>query len=1576
MALTPDLQLAEYALDELEQLEARCLVWGLVENSLSDSEVDEALQRVLRLEKSLTILGHSDCNIRTRLDLKGKLVALKMLFEVHGLAGERLWRTRMAEGVRLIAQLRQLFPKHADPGEWARAPTLVADYRFVRRSRRYPNRDQGALAVYDRLSQTIDTPQLRSALNVWLNDMKSQSLAEFQVRSTERIFGCLEAGKTSGTLVSAGTGSGKTLAFYLPALAWLASQRVQSPSAKGVRVLALYPRNELLKDQLAEVWDQCRKFDAWLAKQGGRPLRIGVLYGETPQALSGFLPDGVNSKRTSFFKCPVDPLHGEMVLRRADVAKGLERLVCNECGMVVDSHTLAFTRQTISKDPPDILFTTVEMLNRHLSNNDLRHVFGVGPNAERAPDLMLLDEVHLYAGTYGAQVAYLLRRWWAASQRRSSFVGLSATIADGRAFFASLTGLADSAVEEIVPHDQDMVSEGAEYMLALRGDPVSQTALLSTTIQTLMLGARLLDTPQTFDRKDNPFFGWRAFAFTDQLDAANRLFKDLLDAEARYYPSGNPIANRAPLAELRTRKTQEPDRYFAGQDWRVAEEIGHQLNNRLEVARTTSLDSGVSNRSEIVVATAALEVGFDDPAVGVVVQHKAPRDIASFLQRKGRAGRTRHTRPWTIVTLSDYGRDRLTYQAYDQLFDPDLPPRQLPLANRYVQRMQAVYALLDQLSDWTCRRFPALSVWRDLSKPINDEHVRRWGDGFRKLQKLAESVKEPAISWTEWQELKNQVLALAPPNSNGKLGIYWFEARLRRQRGLRVLSEVLQSTDKAENLAACLASRLALTTDEMNVLMWSQPRPVMVGAIPTLVRRLSSGWRSQGRPGEDLTANHPLPDYIPGSLFSDLSLPEMKMILPENGKRAVHYYLPVQQGLAEFAPGRVSRRYEDASWLGLDVPRLDGYVAAGGHVEDDVDIESWYVLEPQRPFVVSSNGTRTKYNAFLPHGVKLGKPPEKKSNGMGVADTSNALLKWESFMLTPQQGAKMIPPPHLGISTLIKHILVHTHAAQCPVLVRRYAISSNADLRVLKGNKSDRVTVDWRFMQHGQPAAVGFDIEVDALILVLNLPGTLHNTIDWSNPERLRAARASRYNWEARQNLKLCTEVQNPFLRGWIAQIFQIGALQVAVADGCSLADALDKVEADVSLGILKEVLETVFQLPIAKQGEEGSDRLRQALLEALSSGKVRAAVREAANVLVNAIDASWDEWLATTIRATLGAACLEAIQQACPQVDTDALIVDIDIKRDDGTCPATAEIWISETSPGGNGLIEDVANLLSIRPDNLYRHIEAALSPRDFEYTNTQLRAVVQWLGGPLPDSEVTDAVTAVRRATSSAEASEAFAQLRCLLTARGQAVFHGYSVALSMRLLRPNSPGELDQLLAEIHSRWDDIESNHGVEVDVRVLCALFCETGELDQALGMLGMVLPSGDRRAWRFGVMLGLLWPQGHALRAVGLPWSNRFSPYAIDTERLLLENWLTVRPPAVDPHQPGWEALVREQLINCNESTVTAPAAEAAIWLPKVVASMATEPVQFDYLNVFPELSGIKRNGDMIEWNFSIPDFA
>ena len=127
----------------------------------------------------------------------------------------------------------------------------------------------------------------------------------------------------------------------------------------------------------------------------------------------------------------------------------------------------------------------------------------------------------------------------------------------------------------------------------------------------------------------------------------------------------------------------------------------------------------MSDDAEVVVATSTLEVGFDDARVGAVLQHKAPHDAASFLQRKGRAGREPVTRPWTVVVLSDWGRDQAAWDAYDAMFDPELPAKSLPLDNRYVQRIQSVYALLDWLSQQVGAYARRGSVWSDLTGPAD-----------------------------------------------------------------------------------------------------------------------------------------------------------------------------------------------------------------------------------------------------------------------------------------------------------------------------------------------------------------------------------------------------------------------------------------------------------------------------------------------------------------------------------------------------------------------------------------------------------------------------------------------------------------------------------------------------------------------------------------------------------------------------------------------------------------------------------------------------------------------------------------
>ena len=140
---------------------------------------------------------------------------------------------------------------------------------------------------------------------------------------------------------------------------------------------------------------------------------------------------------------------------------------------------------------------------------------------------MLLDEVHTYEGTTGAQAAFVIRRWRHQIGRPVQFVGLSATLREAQSFFGQLRRPPGTRCRRHHAHRQLTFSEGMEYLVALRGDPVSGASLLSTTIQTAMLLRRV----STVNRA--AVYGSRLFVFTDDLDVTNRLYFDLLDAEGR-----------------------------------------------------------------------------------------------------------------------------------------------------------------------------------------------------------------------------------------------------------------------------------------------------------------------------------------------------------------------------------------------------------------------------------------------------------------------------------------------------------------------------------------------------------------------------------------------------------------------------------------------------------------------------------------------------------------------------------------------------------------------------------------------------------------------------------------------------------------------------------------------------------------------------------------------------------------------------------------------------------------------------------------------------------------------------------
>ena len=330
--------------------------------------------------------------------------------------------------------------------------------------------------------------------------------------------------------------------------------------------------------------------------------------------------------------------------------------------------------------------------------------------------------------------------------------------------------------------------------------------------------------PYTALPSSDGFFGSRTFAFTDKLDVTNRLYWNLLSAEGWRTPT-SPLA-RSPLtlAHLRAEdQVRRPaaeqesarDRESAGQWWWLPEQLGWDLaaDTQLDVGRTSSQDTGVSERTDIIVATATLEVGYDDDRVGAVLQHKAPHDAAQFLQRRGRAGRDPAMRPWTVVVLSGWGRDRRAWQLYEDLFDPELLGRSLPLGNRYVLRMQAAYALMDWLGGQLSRIGRGKSVWTDLVAPAE-------------LTERSEEARE--------------------------------ERRRRQLAAADLLDEVLDGGLARERLRTYLRKSLRLGHDDdpdaqgvLDALFWEPPRSLLLAVIPTIVRRLRSNWQGERPRAED-----------------------------------------------------------------------------------------------------------------------------------------------------------------------------------------------------------------------------------------------------------------------------------------------------------------------------------------------------------------------------------------------------------------------------------------------------------------------------------------------------------------------------------------------------------------------------------------------------------------------------------------------------------------------------------------------------------------------------------------------------
>jgi DEAD/DEAH box helicase/Helicase conserved C-terminal domain len=1465
------------ALGAVERAEAELLSWGIVDGAFTEEDLLETLQAEA---DRLGVSASADEFLDAMLEQRAVIPVPDR---------PDLYRTRMAETVRLLARLRQLFPKHSGSG-WRSASRLVADFRLALRPRRYPTRDisiDQALNLIE--ADVVDLPASTSAAIRALLTSRAENfaLSTFQVRATASILRGIESQEAGATVISAGTGSGKTLAFYLPVLANIASRGGGGPHA-----VAIYPRNELLKDQLSQTFIESRRLDG--ATQAGRKLTVGALFGATPHSADdedrwfrqrGWTRAG-EGLACPYIRCPRPGCSGPLVWPDADRKNKIERLTCSNrpCSTTITGAELPLTREGLRNAPPDVLFTTTEMLNRHLSTWEDEQLLGLG---EDPPRVALIDEAHTYASVSGAQSALLLRRWHAAVGGKVHFVGLSATLADAASFFARLTGVPEDRVALIEPLDFE--EEGMEYQLVLRGDPASGTQLLSTTIQAAMLLRRTLDVRS--DPVSDGAYGSKAFVFTDDLEITNRLYHATRDAEGLgpYRQERRPGAT--PLAALRA--TDRPDtaaRRQDGQTWDLAENLGHDLSGQtlLHVTRVSSQDAGVNDRSDLIVATASLEVGFNDPEVGGVIQHKAPRDEAAFTQRRGRAGRTRAMRPWTVVTLGDFGRDRLAYDAYDLLFDPILRPRPLPIGNRAVLRMQATYAWLD----WTARR-------------------------------LAPSQNRSSA----WR-------ALAGPRSNSR----------QRTAIAALIEQTLSSPSVLADLRAHLRQALQLTDDQVESVLWEPPRALLTAVLPTALRRLQSDWfhptRNGGGRDRDFRAKYdPLPDFIPANLFSELSLPEVLVTTPPQSANAEEETtaVPILLSLRTFAPGNVSMRFAverrgARSWIptpvGDDVP-IDGFVTRG---------------ETLGHFAYEDDGKTRE--------VRCVRPWEFRTEGvpMDVSDSSRGDLHWQSQIAGGASAHRVQVPSASPWQSLIETIDFHTHNRRGPVTVRRFAIGGNYATLHRDGSEEEG---SYRFAEDDEPVGLGYEIEVDGLTIRPNMPERFAPTE--ADPEAVRTFRTALFSELLAADPRL-NGIANAFKRQQLEHLYLSALVDRAITVNCSLEDAWEWLHAGNPMLVLQEAVNGIFATAIpasdSQDGAEdrrGADRLAALLHEPL----VVDVLRDLAPVLWKPADYRWERSARARWLATLGAALASACGRLCPDFSEDEVVVDTGGGvQPDGSIEKTS-IWVTERVLGGGGAIEEVHHRVTADPRRFLRLLDRTLDPSDFEVVDHEVPKALELIAAP---GATRTAVARFRAAESHVERRLALDDFILALRAAGVDTRHAVVAALNARLLRPGTSAATDAALRDLAKDWLNAEKRLGIELETRVFAYACRQRDEVAAAIPEGG----GGGDAGWRYGQILGLLWPHGWRVRAGSLSHYNPFKEIT-PTDAQMLRGFGADTIPRIDVTATDWWPAMADALAGKGICDLTCPRSNESA-MADALTLLGTQAIDTGAYLLHPSVERIDRD--------------
>ena len=273
-------------------------------------------------------------------------------------------------------------------------------------------------------------------------------------------------------IVATGTGSGKTESFLMPIISNLvieAKRKTKTWQMPAVRALLLYPMNALVNDQLGRLRRLLGDKDIQESICGAnqRSPKFGMYTSRTPYA-------GQRSKKKDndrvqkeikklYFDEMTDAYKNILKSEGKWPAKNLQNFIDNGLKTDLFDDAELVTRHEMQDWAPDLLITNYSMLEYMMLRPIEATIFESTAKWLNEDEsnyfTIVLDEAHMYRGSGGAEVAYLLRRLQSRlgiTRDRIRFILTSASLGSSeqakdeiKEFAAKLTGGVASTFEII-----------------------------------------------------------------------------------------------------------------------------------------------------------------------------------------------------------------------------------------------------------------------------------------------------------------------------------------------------------------------------------------------------------------------------------------------------------------------------------------------------------------------------------------------------------------------------------------------------------------------------------------------------------------------------------------------------------------------------------------------------------------------------------------------------------------------------------------------------------------------------------------------------------------------------------------------------------------------------------------------------------------------------------------------------------------------------------------------------------------------------------------------------------------------